>query len=272
MQRDRWRIIVALVRKELQGALASPGTYAGLAALFGLSSLFFTGLLDAFQEAQLAAQRVGWSQLPAELQRHRNLTDGVIVQLWGVLAIVLLFAAPLIAMRLFAEERRQRTLELLLASPASEGELVLGKFLSGWLQLLIPLAAALAFPIALEVFGAAEAGHALDWNTLALGFSGLVLLSAFAMALGVWVSVSARTELAAALGGFALLLPWMLLGEIAQSAPRAVRDIVARVALDLQLRPLFAGLLVWRAPLFLASGCVAFLLLARERLRRRAAL
>ncbi|MFN0062599.1 MAG: hypothetical protein ACKVPX_08775, partial [Myxococcaceae bacterium] len=61
----------ALVRKEIASAASSPGAYAGFAALFGLTSLFFVGLLDSFQDAQFAAQRVGWSQLPVELHRYR---------------------------------------------------------------------------------------------------------------------------------------------------------------------------------------------------------
>ncbi|HEX5975059.1 MAG TPA: hypothetical protein VFY57_07875, partial [Rubrobacteraceae bacterium] len=111
------RTALAIARKELSIYFTTPWAYVVFTAIVAISSFFFMGLLQTFQQVQEAAQSVGWSQLPAESAAYRNLTDGVIVQLWGVLLILTLFVAPFLSMRLFAEEKRNKTFELLMTTP-----------------------------------------------------------------------------------------------------------------------------------------------------------
>src|SRR5688572_24923025 len=100
-------------------------------AMAFISSFFFISILGTFKQIQDAAKAMTWARLPGEYAIFKNLTDGVIVQLWGVVLIVTLFVAPFLSMRLFAEERRQKTFELLMTTPVRPLEIVLGKYLGG---------------------------------------------------------------------------------------------------------------------------------------------
>jgi ABC-2 type transport system permease protein len=237
-------------------------------ALLALAAFLFNSLLDAFQGVQANARQQGWAALGPEMGRYRNLTDGVVVQLWGSLATVLLFVTPLLSMRLFAEERRQRTFELLEAAPVNSAELVLGKFIGGLLLVWLPLLATLLFPGLLSLFGKGESGPALDWVTVLLGHLGLLAWAATAIALGMlWSAVTDSPPLAG-LATAAVLFPWMLLGNWTQSPERALRA-VARFAVEPHLRPLFSGVLDGQALLFFASFIFLFLFLTYRVLEAR---
>ena len=118
------RTALAIARKELSIYFTTPWAYAVFTAMVALSSFFFMGLLQSFQQVQEMAQEHGWNRLPPDAAVYRNLTDGVVAQLWGVVLIVTLFVAPFLSMRLFAEERRNKTFELLMTTPVRPIELV----------------------------------------------------------------------------------------------------------------------------------------------------
>jgi ABC-2 type transport system permease protein len=106
----------------------------------------------------------------------------VAVPLFGIAALVLLMATPLLSMRLIAGERRDRTLTFLFSAPLSLTEIVLGKFLG----LLAFLAAVAALPalMALSLY----AGGALDFGLVLANLLGLLLLAAAFAALGLFLS------------------------------------------------------------------------------------
>ena len=163
------RVALAIARKELSIYFTTPWAYVVFTAIVAISSFFFMSLLQTFQQVQELAQSVGWSQLPAESAAYRNLTDGVIVQLWGVLLILTLFVAPFLSMRLFAEEKRNKTFELLMTTPVRPAELVLGKYLGGLGIIGTALGLTLVFPLMLSAFGSSESGTVLEWPTVLLG-------------------------------------------------------------------------------------------------------
>ena len=106
------RNALAIARKELSIYFTTPWAYVVFTAMLGISSFFFVNLLATFREVQNLARAYGWNRLPGEYAAFKNLTDGVVVQLWDVIAVVTLFVAPFLSMRLFAEEKRNRTFEL----------------------------------------------------------------------------------------------------------------------------------------------------------------
>jgi ABC-2 type transport system permease protein len=163
-------------------------------------------------------------------------------------------------MRLFAEERRARTFELLQAAPVTSLELVLGKYLGGLLLVWPPLLATLAFPALLSFFGKGESGPALDWVTVLLGHLGLLLWAATCVALGMLWSALTDSPPLAGLATAAVLFPWMLLGNWAQSSERVLRAL-SRFAIEPHLRPLFGGILDGHALVFFASFILLLLFL-----------
>ncbi len=124
------RTILAIAKKELTVYLTTPMAWVVFTFVSFLTSWFFVGLLMGFKEVhdRMRLLQVGWDQVPPDYQAFRNLTDGVIVNLWGTVLVVTLFVAPFLSMRLFAEERRQKTFELLMTTPVRSIEIVLGKY------------------------------------------------------------------------------------------------------------------------------------------------
>jgi ABC-2 type transport system permease protein len=157
------RTIWAIAKKELTIYLTTPLAWVVFTAMGFVTSLFFMALILSFQQVHEAVRQVpgGWAQLPADYQAFRNLTDGVVVNLWGVVLVVTLFVGPFLSMRLFAEERRQKTFELLMTAPIRPLEIVLGKYLGGLGIVLCTLSVTLVFPVILSIIGSGESGSPL---------------------------------------------------------------------------------------------------------------
>ena len=134
-----------------------------------------------------------------------NLNDMVIAPLFSNIAVVGLFLIPLISMRLFAEEKRQGTIELLATSPVHDIEIVLGKWLSAVLMygsLLVVLMLDFSF---LFLHGQP------DWKPVATGLFGILLQGACLLALGTFISTTTKNQIVAGAVGFALaLVLWIL--------------------------------------------------------------
>ncbi|MGA8030729.1 MAG: ABC transporter permease subunit, partial [Bryobacteraceae bacterium] len=115
------------------------------------------------------------------------------------------FLIPLISMRLFAEEKRQGTIELLITSPVHDSQIVIGKWLSAVLMygaLLVVLLADYSF---LFIYGNP------DWKPVATGLLGILLQGACLLALGTFISTLTRNQIVAGAVGFALsLVLWIL--------------------------------------------------------------
>lgn len=258
------RTALAIARKELSIYFTTPWAYAVFTAMMGLSAFFFMGLLQAFQEVQEEAKALGWNQLPPESAAYRNLTDGVVVQLWGVILIITLIVVPFLSMRLFAEEKRNKTFELLMTTPVSPLELVLGKYLGGLGIIGTSLALTIVFPLLLSAFGSSASGTALEWPTVLLGYGGVLLWGATCMAVGLFISSLTESQMIAALLTFAVLLPWMLLRGLAQGAEEPMRSFINYLAFDAQLSNLLKGVLDLKALVFFFSVILFSLLLTHR--------
>ncbi|MEL6545619.1 MAG: ABC transporter permease subunit, partial [Myxococcota bacterium] len=115
--------VLAIAAKEIRVYLTTPVSYAVAAVFVLLNAFFFERLVVQFQTLMLTYQD------QQEIARALNLTDYVMTPMFFWMVTFLLFILPLLTMRLFAEERRGRTLELLLTSPVRPIEIVLGKYL-----------------------------------------------------------------------------------------------------------------------------------------------
>lgn len=127
--------------------------------------------------------------------------------LMGPLVTLFLFGTPAITMRLLAEEQRMGTIELLLTAPVRDFELVVGKWLGGWMFLLTIIAVTLIYPILLNTI--VQPG--IDQGPLVTNYLGILLISAALVAIGVAISALFSNQIAAfftTLG--VLLLLWLI--------------------------------------------------------------
>jgi ABC-2 type transport system permease protein len=258
------RTALAIARKELSIYFTTPWAYAVFTAMVALSSFFFIDLLQKFKQVQDMARLLTWEQMPPDFNVYRNLTDGVVVQLWGTILIITLFVAPFLSMRLFAEEKRNKTFELLMTAPVRPVEIVLGKYLGGLGIITATLGLTIFFPLLLTVFGQSDSGSALEWGTVLLGYGGLLLWGATCMAVGMFISSLTESQMVAALVTFAVLLPWMLLQGLAQSTEEPVRSFISYLSFGAQLQGLMRGVLDLKALVFFFSVIFFSLLLSHR--------
>jgi len=255
------RNALAIARKELGLYFTTPWAYVVFTAMLAISSFFFVALVQDFRQAHALARIYGWERLGPGFEPFKNLTDGVVVNLWNTISVITLFVAPFLTMRLFAEERRNRTLELLMTLPVKPREIVLGKFLGGVGISSAALGVTIVFPVTLAIFGASESGRTLEWSTVLLGYGGLLLWGATCVAIGMFVSALTESQMLAAILTFAVALVWWLFQGLLASTDEPWRSIGAHLGFSTELAPLLRGQLDLKSLVFFASAIVFMLLL-----------
>lgn len=162
--------------------------------------------------------------------------------------MILLFLLPAISMRSFAEERRNKTDQLLLTSPVGIPAIVLGKFLAEVVVFAVPLAAALVMPLILTVFGEVS---------LVSAYSALfayLLLGAACLAVGTWISALTENQILAYLATFGLLVVAYLMNGIQTMFTSG--NVLALVVFLVVL--LIASVVVGVVCKSLTTGCAVF--------------
>jgi ABC-2 type transport system permease protein len=252
-------MILTIAGKELRALFASPLAWLVLTVVQVILGYGFLKRLDDFLQIQ--------SQL-AQLASAPGITELVAAPTYATAAAMLLFAVPLLAMRMIAEERRNQTLTLLLSAPVSMSEIILGKFTGLMTFLLLIIALVLLMPLLLVT------STRLDFGLLAGLTLALLLLAAGFAAVSLYASSLTAQPMAAALIGFGLILAMVFMGETAGDSLRArgwrVPAAFAQVFSPLKnFEPLGRGMIDSYAivcSLLLAAG---FLILAIRRLDGR---
>lgn len=243
-------MIVVIAGRELRNLFLSPLAWTLLAVVQGLLAWVFLLLVEDFQESQ--------GRL-ASLDNAPGVTDLVAAPLFQVAAWVLLLLVPLLTMRLFSEERRAGTLDLLLSAPVTMTQIVLGKYLGVLAFLLITIALIALMPASLAL------GATLDIGKLLAGLLGLSLLTAAAAAAGVYLSMLTAQPAVAAIATIGLLLGlWMV--DAASVAPGAAGDLFSYLSLRRHYDAFLLGLFDSADLAYYLLFIAAFLGLAIRRL------
>ena len=195
------RNVWIICRKELGSYFASPIAYI-LLIMFGLIfGYFFWNALGAFVFESIQSQMSGQS-FPM------NLNEWIIRPLLSNLAVINLFFIPLITMRLFAEEKRTGTIELLATSPVRDIEIILGK----WLAAVLLYACLLLFTAV--NFGFLFKYGNPDWKPLLVGYLGVFLLAGALLAIGTFISSLTKNQIIAGAVTFGICLLLYVFGWV----------------------------------------------------------
>jgi len=198
------RNIWTVARKELSSYFHSPIAYIILTVFAVISGYFFVSILSLFvRQSLMAAQYAEMGQ-----SVHMNVNEMVIRPLLMNVSVISLFLVPMITMRLFAEEKKTGTIELLMTSPLTDLQIILGKFFAALLLYAILLGITFLHALLLFHYGNP------DWKPLAVGYLGMLLLGGCFMAWGLMISTLTRNQLVAGLLTFGLFLmlwviPWV---------------------------------------------------------------
>src|ERR1700751_4435622 len=192
------RNIWTVCSKELRSYFVSPVAYL-LLTMFGLIlSFFFWNALAYFVIEGLQMQMRGQA-IPM------NINEQIIRPLLQNVSVIGLFFIPMITMRLFAEEKRTGTIELLATSPVRDLEVIVGK----WLAAVI-LYSCMLLLTALNFAFLFKYGNP-DWKPLAIAYLGLLLQAGALLAIGTFISTLTKNQIIAGAATFGIcLLLWVL--------------------------------------------------------------
>ncbi len=195
--RNMW----VICRKELRSYFVSPVAYILFIMYAVIFGWFFWNMVGAFIFYSMESQMRG-EMFPM------NINDQIVRQLLGNMNVVNLFFIPLMTMRLFAEEKRNGTIELLATSPIRDGEVILGK----WLASVI-LYAAILLVTGLNFLFLFKYGNP-DWKPMAIGYLGVLLQAAALLAFGTFISTLTKNQIIAGAGTFGVCLLIFVLGWV----------------------------------------------------------
>jgi ABC-2 type transport system permease protein len=212
--------VLAIARKELDIYFATPIAYVMFTLFVVIGSYFFLRLLGAYEQASLMYMRFN----SPEMMNRLNFQDAIFRNLFGNLGVILIFVVPFLTMRLVAEEKRQKTMELLYSTPITPGQIVWGKYVAALAILFCTLALTLTYPALVQYV--AKDVNGVEWRSILLGYVGLFLLGAAYMAVGLFISSLTESQVVAALITFVVLLMTWIIGWTAQETEGSMREVV----------------------------------------------
>jgi ABC-2 type transport system permease protein len=194
------RTTIAIANRELRAYFLTPGGYIIIALFLLAAGLVF--FVFSFRSGEIASLRT----------------------VFGIGTWLLTFIAPAVTMRLFSEELRMGSMELLMTAPVREHEVVLGKFLGALGLLVLMLLPTVLFIIALELYGRP------DYGEMTAGYLGMLLAGTAYLASGLFASTITNSQPVAFL---VALFFWLTVGIGTEALPAYLDDPWARIMLAL---------------------------------------
>jgi ABC-2 type transport system permease protein len=206
-----------IARKEIESYFRSPIAYGVMAFFALIAGYFFYASVVFFVRRGMEMAMMGQSQ-PMDLNEY------IVRPLLSNISVIALFLIPMITMRLFAEEKRSGTIELLLTSPLRDWEILLGKFIGAMALYTAMLLISFLSMLILFAYGKP------DWRPLLVGYLGLLLQGGALLAIGTFISNCTKNQIVAGVAGFAVcLMLWILnwVSEFGTSIPERVLSYIA---------------------------------------------
>jgi ABC-2 type transport system permease protein len=210
--------IWTVCKKEIKTYFTSPIAYVAITVFLVLVGFFFHSLIWWFN-----TQSMQMARNPYYLQQM-NINQMVYSPLFHNISIILLLMIPLLTMRLFSEEQKIKTDELLYTSPISVNQIILGKYFASLLVLMVMLLLTGILSIFTFVYGNPE------FQPILIGYLGLFLMGAAFMAVGIFFSSLTENQIISAVLTFGALLLFWVLNWAGYSAGGIWKDVLNYVS------------------------------------------
>jgi ABC-2 type transport system permease protein len=251
----RW---LPIFKKEMRLYFGSPIAYVVFTFFLLISGWFFSQIfliysdisMRSFMQPQFGAQNL-------------NIADSVMRPLYTNMAVVFLFLVPMLTMRLFSEEKRSGTMELLLTYPVRDGEVLAGKFLAAAALYVLLLALTLLYPGLVAYFTRVE------WGPMLASYLGLFLIGGTFLAVGLLISSLTENQIVAGFGTFGVLLAFWVIGWGADSASGALRTVLQYLSVTDHMDSFTRGLIDTKDLVYYASFIVLALYLTLRSLESK---
>jgi len=247
------RGIYIIAKRELYSLLVSPLCYVVLgifALLFGLLFVSSISNFDAYlQQAEIRAQL----QQNPDILAAVNLNERVIFNLIGNTYLLLIFSIPLLSMRFFSEEKLRSTYELLMTSPISTWEIILGKFKAAAVLLLLILSTHFIFLTVMFQYGNPE------WGPVLSGYLGLFLAGLSLFAIGIFASSLTKSAIVAMFVTFGINTLMVILPLFAAIAPTNLGRAIEAAAMGMHFEMFSQGVIQVSSLVYFMTLIVLFL-------------
>jgi ABC-2 type transport system permease protein len=250
----RW---LPVFKKEMRLYFGSPVAYVVFAFYLFISGYFFATIFLFYSDASMR------SFMQPQFGQNLNVIDNVMRPLFTNMSLVLLFFMPMLTMRLFAEEKRAGTIELLLTYPVRDGEVLAGKYLAALALYAILLVLTLLYPGLIAYFTRVE------WGPILTGYLGLLLIGATFLAVGVLVSSLTENQIVAGFGTFGILLGFWVVGWGAEFAGGNLRTVLQYLSIGDHLEGFTRGLVDTKDLVYFASAVALALFLTLRSLEAK---
>jgi ABC-2 type transport system permease protein len=221
---------LAIAQREVRAYFATPVGWICMFGFLALSGLFFA--LFTMLYAEEAANQTFNPYMGNQL----NMDEYLVAPFWGNTYIILLFICPGLTMRLFAEDVKNRSMELLLTSPVSTWEIVLGKYLGVMGYITVILACTLHYPLIWFWLGDPDPG------VMAASYLAVFLLAGSYCAVGMMFSSFTSNQIVAVVLSFGMLLVLWILGWGSELAGGALAEVLEFASLVNRMEALTKGL------------------------------
>lgn len=230
--------IWVIFKKELKSIFTSPW-FLFIYAMFSLLlAVRYLLAIDEFIQRTMMPQAGGV-----------NIHDAVFIPHLNWVYMTFLVLVPLLAMKLISEEKKERTMDLLLTSPVTSLDIVLGKFFAIWFVLITMIGLALLFPLATSLVSS------FDWGPLWGSYLGMIFLAGFNLSLCLFASSLTSSTVMSGFLGFLFILVTMIFGSTGiESQNIVLASIYEQLSLGSHLRDFFLGVLNIKSFVFLVSG------------------
>jgi ABC-2 type transport system permease protein len=162
-------------------------------------------------------------------------------------SVIILFVMPMITMRTYAEEKRSGTIELLLTSPVTDFQIIVGKFLGALGLYIAMLVVTLLYIAILFVFGNPE------WRPLVAAYLGLLLMGGAFLSIGLFISSTTDNQIVAGIISFVVFLLLWIIGWFADSAGPTVGPITSYLSITEHFDDFSKGIIDTKHVLYYAS-------------------
>ena len=210
--------ILTLAHKELRGYFVSPIAYVVIGLFAVLFGVFYVSSINFMVQVSMGQFGMGGPQVV-------NINEYMIRPLFGNTAIVLLMMLPMLTMRSFAEEKRSGTIELLLTSPLTDVQIILGKFLGAMALYALMLSLTLIHIGVLFWYGEPE------WAPVLSGYLGLLLMGGSFISIGLAISSMTKNQIVAGVATFAVLLLFWVINWIGDAAGSTTQSVLAYLSI-----------------------------------------
>ena len=222
------RNILAIAGKELRSYFASPIAYVIIGLFALLFGWFFYAFLQFFVDESQRAMMGGGAV---------NVNDRMIRGVLLNAAVIILFVMPMITMRTYAEEKRSGTIELLLTSPLTDLQIILGKFL-GAMGLFAAMLLVTSIDIAILFFLGRP-----EWKPIVTGYLGLLLMGGCFISVGLLISSLTKNQIVAGFMTFAVFLILWVINWMGDSAGPPGRAILSFLSINDHLDDFTRGII-----------------------------